>query len=69
MTLSDLLPSTAADLIKKTGRAHESVYGELVHLEACGQVEVRPVWSGKRLVEYEWHLAPGASVDNLRAWA
>lgn len=55
MNLHSMLPATAAELIKSTGRSHESVYGELVSLEARGQALVEVVHAGKQIVACEWH--------------
>jgi DNA-binding IclR family transcriptional regulator len=54
MQLLPLLPATAAELIEQTGRSHESVYTELVHLEGQGMAMVQPVHCGGVLVEMEW---------------
>ena len=54
------LPATAAELIEATGRAHESIYIELVHLEGKGLARVQPVHCKGVRVDMEWHCTPGS---------
>ena len=67
MTLLPLLPATAAELIAQTGRTHESVYQELVHLEGCGMARVQPVHCGGVRIDMEWH--PGLCAPDALCYA
>lgn len=55
-----ILPATAEEIVEQTGRAPESVYGELVSLEAMGLVKVRCLWTHAAKVANEWHCDPDA---------
>ena len=60
MTIADLLPATAAEIIEATGRAHEDVYAELVRMEARGLARVEIIWGhrpNKNPIAIEWHPA------------
>jgi hypothetical protein len=65
MIALDLLPATAAELVEATGRSPESVYGDLVHLEARGLARVEVVHSGKNVVACEWHRGYACKPDAL----
>jgi len=62
MTIADLLPATAAEIIEATGRAHEDVYAELVRMEARGLARVQIIWGvrpskNRNPIAIEWHPA------------
>jgi hypothetical protein len=68
MTPVDILlrhgPMSASDVAHHLGQLLESVYADLVHLEAIGQVTIRCNFIGKRVLDRVWCATPLAVPDN-----